>query len=42
MPAAGAVDFDYISLGQRGRFGSVLCCLSEERWPEMRRALLIT
>jgi mRNA interferase MazF len=41
MPSACAVNFDHISLGQRDRFGSVLCSLSGERWPEVRRALLI-
>jgi hypothetical protein len=40
MPAACAVNFDHASLGQRDRFGSVLCSLPEERWPEVRRALL--
>jgi mRNA interferase MazF len=40
MPAACAVNFDHLSLGQRGRFGSVLCTMSEQRWPEVRRALL--
>lgn len=40
MPAACAVNFDHVSLGQRDRFGSVLCSLPEERWPEVRRALL--
>ena len=40
MPAACAVNFDHLSLGQRDRFGSVLCTLSEQRWPEVRRALL--
>lgn len=32
MPTACAVNFDHISLGQRDRFGSVLCNLSPERW----------
>ena len=41
MTAASAVNFDHLSLGQRDRFGSVLCTLSEQRWPEVRRALLI-
>lgn len=41
MPAACAVNFDHISLGQRDRFGSLLCSLSGERWPEVRRALLV-
>ena len=40
MPAACAVNFDHISLGRRDRFGSVICNLSGERWPEVRRALL--
>ena len=40
MPAACAVNFDHVSLGQRDRFGSVLCSLPEERWPEVRVALL--
>ena len=40
MPAACAVNFDHVSLGQRDRFGTVLCTLSEQRWPEARRALL--
>ena len=40
MPVACALNFDHVSLGQRDRFGSVLCRLPEERWPEVRRALL--
>jgi len=40
MPAACAANFDHLSLGQRDRFGSALCTLSERRWPEVRRALL--
>ncbi len=40
MPAACAANFDHLSLGQRDRFGSALCTLSERRWPEGRRALL--
>ena len=40
MPAACAVNFDHLSLGQRDRFGSTLCMLPEQRWPEIRRALL--
>lgn len=40
MPGACAVNFDHLSLGQRDRFGPVLCVLSEQRWPEVRRALL--
>jgi mRNA interferase MazF len=40
MPAACAVNFDHVSLGQRDRFGSILCSLPGERWPEVRIALL--
>ena len=40
MPTACAVNFDHISLGQRDRFGSLLGNLSDERWPEVRGALL--
>jgi mRNA interferase MazF len=41
MPTACALNFDHIALAQRDRFGSLLCTLSEKRWPELRRALLI-
>jgi hypothetical protein len=40
MPAACVVNFNHIALGQRDRFGAVLGSLPEERWPEVRRALL--
>jgi mRNA interferase MazF len=40
VPVACAVNFDHLSLGQRDRFGTVLCTLSEQHWPEVRRALL--
>ena len=40
MPATCALNFDHIALGQRDRFGSVLCTLSEARWLEVRTALL--
>jgi mRNA interferase MazF len=40
MPATCAVNFDHVSLGQRDRFGSVLCSLSAGRWPEVSIALL--
>jgi mRNA interferase MazF len=40
MPAACALNLDHLTLGQRNRFGSVLCRLPERRWPEVRRALL--
>ena len=40
MPAPCAINFDHVSLGRRDRFGAVLCSLSAERWPEVRKALL--
>jgi mRNA interferase MazF len=40
MPAACAANFDHLALGQRNRFGSVLCTFSEQRSPEVRRGLL--
>ena len=41
MPITCALNFDHVSLAQRGRLGSILCTLPEERWPEVRQALLI-
>jgi mRNA interferase MazF len=41
MPVACALNFDHVSLAQRGRIGSVLCRLAETRWPEVRQALLV-
>ena len=40
MPLACAVNFDHVSLGRRELFGPVLCKLSGERRPEVRKALL--
>jgi mRNA interferase MazF len=41
MPVACTVNFDHVTLGQRNRFGAVPCALPEQRWPEVRKALLI-
>jgi len=41
MPAACALNFDHVSLAQRNRMGPALCTLPEERWPEVRQALLV-
>jgi mRNA interferase MazF len=41
MPMSCAANFDHVSLAQRDRFGPVLCVLPDERWPEIRRALLV-
>jgi len=40
MPRLCALNFDHLALGQRSRIGSLVCTLPEERWPEVRRALL--
>jgi mRNA interferase MazF len=40
MPAECALNFDHISLAQRDRLGQVICLLPENRWHEVRRALL--
>lgn len=41
MPVACALNFDHLSLAQRDRLGSVVSTLSETRWPEIERALLV-
>ena len=41
MPAACALNFDHVALGQRSRIGPVVCSLPETRWAEVRRALLV-
>lgn len=41
MPVASALNFDHVSLAQRDRIGSVLCSLADERWAEVRAALLL-
>ena len=41
MPAVCALNFDHLSLAQRGRIGPVLCDLAETRWSEAQDALLI-
>jgi len=41
MPAACALNFDHVALAQRARIGSVITTLTETRWPEAERALLI-
>jgi mRNA interferase MazF len=40
MPVVSALNFDHVALGQRQRIGAVICNLPEERWAEVRRALL--
>ena len=41
MPAACALNFDHISSAQRDRVGALISTLREERWEEVRRALLV-
>ena len=41
MPVVSALNFDHIALAQRQRIGNVICSLPEERWTEVRQALLI-
>ena len=41
MPVISTLNFDHIALAQRQRIGAMLCSLSEERWPEVQRALMI-
>lgn len=41
MPASCALNFDHVGIAQRSRLGAVLTSLSESRWPEVERALLI-
>jgi mRNA interferase MazF len=41
MPVVSALNFDHVALAQRQRIGGLICSLSEERWIEVRRALLL-
>jgi mRNA interferase MazF len=41
MPVTCALNFDHIALAQRDRIGPVICRLPENRWPEVRAALLV-
>ena len=41
MPVVCALNFDHVSLAQRDRMGNVICSLSQGRWPEAQRALMI-
>ena len=41
MPLVSALNFDHVALAQRQRIGAIICSLPEERWDEVRRALLI-
>lgn len=40
MPVVCALNFDHVALAQRDRFGAVIGTIPENRWPEIRTALL--
>jgi len=40
MHVVSALNFDHVSLAQRGRLGATICVLRESRWAEVREALL--
>ncbi|MEZ5351910.1 MAG: type II toxin-antitoxin system PemK/MazF family toxin [Bryobacteraceae bacterium] len=41
MPVACALNFDHLALAQRKRIGTLISHLPEERWIEVRRAILL-
>lgn len=41
LPAACALNFDHIALAQRSRLGAVIATLHDDRWNEVRGALLV-
>jgi mRNA interferase MazF len=41
MPVTSALNFDHVSLAQKGRIGPALCSLPAGRWEEVRAALLV-
>ena len=41
MPVVSALNLDHVALAQRQRIGTLLCNLPEDRWTEVRRALMI-
>jgi mRNA interferase MazF len=40
MPTECVLNFDHVSIVQKGRLGRVICELPEKRWSEVRSALL--
>ena len=40
MPVTCALNFDHVSLAQKGRIGPTLCVLRDERWRDVQHALL--
>ncbi len=41
MPVPSALNFDHVALAQRDRLGPVMCILPENRWSDVRDALLV-
>lgn len=41
VPVTCALNFDHVSLAQKGRLGASLCSIPETRWAEIREALLV-
>ena len=41
MPVTCALNFDHISLAQQSRMGPLMCSLPEQRWSEVKNALLL-
>lgn len=42
MPVLCALNLDHVALAQRNRIGATLTQLPEDKWPEVRRALLLS
>jgi mRNA interferase MazF len=41
MPVGCALNFDHVALARRSRLGATMATLSDERWTEIERALLV-
>ena len=41
MPVTCALNFDHVSLAQKGRLSAALCSLPDARWAEIQDALLV-
>ena len=41
MPVVCALNFDHVALAQREHIGALICRLREDRWSEVRKAILL-
>lgn len=41
MPVVCALNFDHLALAQKGQIGGLISRLRDDRWPEVRKALLL-